>query len=240
MSDYETEDQQVEALQKWWKENRNSLFVGLIVGVSTLFGWRYYNDQQQVHAVQASNMYMQLMQSASVNIVDDKVIDINNKLINDYSDTPYAGLSSLALAKVEYEKGNAEAAVAQLELAVSHSSDENVKHVANLRLISIFIEQEKYDEAAASLSLQHDVAFDARYEELKGDLYKAKGEIELARSSYDKAIELYGTAVSKILILKRQNLGSSSVVGRVDISHLDGGRMVLGFAGQSETLVQSN
>jgi predicted negative regulator of RcsB-dependent stress response len=101
MIDYETEEQQVAALKNWWKENATSLIIGVFVGVSGLLGWRYYIDQNQNHLVQASNLYMQVAQSVMMNVVDDKVNDINNTLINEYSNTPYAALSSLALAKAE-------------------------------------------------------------------------------------------------------------------------------------------
>ena len=209
MNEYETEEQQVEALKRWWKENGTSLIVGLFVGISGLFGWRYYVDQNNFHAVQASNLYMQVMQSAALNSVDDKTIDINNQLINEFSDTPYAALSSLALAKSEYEKGNIDAATAQLEIAVKHASNDVIKQIANLRLAKVYIEQSKYDEAMALLNLSHAAAYDAQYEELKGDLYLAKGDVALARAAYDKAIDLQGAAASRWLKLKRQNLGAS-------------------------------
>lgn len=209
MNEYETEEQQVEAFKKWWKENSTSLVVGLFLGVSGLFGWRYYVDQNNFHAVQASDLYMQVMQSAALNTVDDKIIDINNKLINEFSDTPYAALSSLALAKAEYEKDNIDGAIAQLELAVKHASDDVIKQIASLRLVKTYIEQSKYDEALVLLNLPHAAAYDSQYEELKGDLYMAKGDVALARTAYDKAIALQGAATSKWLKLKRQNLGAS-------------------------------
>ena len=208
MNEYETEEQQVEALKKWWKENGTSLIVGLFVGVSALFGWRYYVEQNNVHLVQASDLYMQVMQSTMLQNVDDKTIDVNNQLINEYSDTPYAALSSLALAKVEYEKDNIEAAVAQLELAVKHASDDLIKQISSMRLVRLYIEQEKYSEAEAMLNEPHDAAYDAQFEELKGDLYSAKGDVAQARLAYDKAIDLQGLAASKWLKLKRQNLGA--------------------------------
>jgi len=208
MNDYETEEQQLEALKKWWKENSTSLVVGVLVGVSALFGWRYYSEQQNVHAVQASDMYMQVMQNVSLNTVDDKTIDISNQLINDYSDTPYAALAALVLAKSEYQKDNAEGAAAQLELAIKHATQDTIKQIANLRLASLYIEQKKYDAAAVLLNLSHIAVYDAQYEETKGDLYVASGDAEKARVAYDKAIELLGADASKWLRLKRQSLGS--------------------------------
>lgn len=210
MNEYETEEQQVAALKKWWKENGTSLIVGLFVGISGLFGWRYYSEQANVHALQASDLYMQVMQSAALQTIDDKTIDINNQLINEYADTPYAALSSLALAKAEYEKDNVDEAVAQLELAVKHASDDMTKQIASLRLASIYIEQEKYTESLSILKLPHDAAYDAQYEELKGDLFVAQGDIAQAKMAYDNAINLQGIAASKWLMLKRQNLGSGA------------------------------
>jgi len=210
INEYETEEQQVEALKKWWKENGTSLIVGLLVGVSALFGWRYYVQQNSVHAVHASDIYMQVMQSAVTQNVDDRIIDFQNQLINEYADTPYAALSALALAKIEYEKDNTEGAVAQLELAIKHANDDVVKQIASLRLASVYIEQGKYDEALALLNTKHDAAYDARYEELKGDLFSARGDVAEARAAYDKAINLQGFAASKWLKLKRQSLGEAA------------------------------
>ncbi len=209
MNEYETEEQQIEALKKWWKENGTSLIVGLFVGVSALFGWRYYVEQNNAHYVIASDLYMQVLQGANSGSIDEKTIDIHNQLVNVYSDTPYASLASLALAKTEYEKDNSDGAVAQLELAVKHASDEVIKQVANLRLVRVYIEQQKYDEAMAILNMKHAAAYDAQYEELKGDLYNAQGDIAQARLAYDKAIELQGITASKWLRLKRQNLGQA-------------------------------
>lgn len=219
MNEYETEEQQVEAVKKWLKENGSSLVVGVLVGVSALFGWRYYIDQAHTHALQASNIYMQLMQNAILDKVDETTIEINNQLINEYSDTPYAALSSLALAKVEYEKGNHEAAVTQLQLAIDNATDEMIKHTANLRLASIYIEQQSYDMAGELLQLPHDQAYAARYEELRGDMFLAKGDKDQARTAYDKAIELYGADVRRVLMLKRQSLGAGDVTESATLDH---------------------
>ncbi|NOQ87347.1 MAG: tetratricopeptide repeat protein [Gammaproteobacteria bacterium] len=221
LNEYETEEQQVEALKKWWKENGTSLIVGLFVGVSALFGWRYYTEQNNAHAVYASDLYMQVMQSAAIQTVDDKTIDIHNQLINEFSDTPYAALASLALAKTEYEKDNVDGAVAQLELAIKHANDDITKQIASLRLVSIYLEQKKYDEAMSYLNMKHDAAYDAQYEELKGDVYSAKGDNAQARMAYDNAINLQGVAASKWLMLKRQNLGQQNQDSAENISAVD-------------------
>jgi len=206
MNEYETEEQQIEALKGWWKENGTSLIVGLFVGVSALFSWRYYGEQNNANAVYASDLYMQVMQKVQTNSVDDKAIDQQNQLINEFAKTPYAALSALALAKVEYEKDNIDATVAQLELAIKHANDDITKQIASLRLASVLLEQKKYDQALTILSMKHDAAFDAQFEELRGDVYSAMGNTVQARMAYDNAIQAQGLAASQWLKLKRQNL----------------------------------
>ena len=97
-----------------------------------------------------------------------------------------------------------------MELAIKHANDEVIEQLASLRLARVLIEQKKYDEAMALLSKTHDTAFDAQYEELKGDVYIARGDVTQARMAYDNAINLQGVAASKWLKLKRQNLGNST------------------------------
>ena len=214
MNEYETEEQQVAALKKWWKESGTSIIVGLAIGITALFGWRYYAEQSNAQAVQASDLYIQILQSVAMSVntnkpVDEKAIDLSNQLINNYADSPYVALSSLMLAKAEYENENIDVAATQLQLAVKHSTDDVIKQIASLRLSRLYIEQKKYDDAAAILNTSHDNVFDAQYEELKGDLYLAKGDSAQARMAYDKALELQGDTASQILKLKRQNLGAS-------------------------------
>jgi len=207
MNDYETEEQQIEALKKWWKENGTSLIVGLFIGVSALFGWRYYDEQQNVHALEASDLYMEVVRNAADDS-QEKLVDLSNRLVNDYADTPYAALVSLLLAKVEYEKNNVDATISQLEIALKTANDDTLKQLANLRLASVLIEQGKLTEASEHLNMEHASVYDAQYAELKGDLYVADGEIEKARTAYDEAINLLGRTANKWLKLKRQNLGS--------------------------------
>ena len=54
MEHYETEEQQVEAIKRFWKENGTAIIVGAVLGLGGLWGWRYYNDEQIAAKEQAS------------------------------------------------------------------------------------------------------------------------------------------------------------------------------------------
>lgn len=209
MAEFESEDQQVEAIKKWWKENGASLLLGLGIGVAALLGWREYLAYQTEHSAEASDLYQSVQAQVASNILDDAHIQKADVIRNEYSDTPYAALVSLAQAKHDFEKGNIESAMMHLRWASQNSAETDVQHVATLRLARLLIAEQQYDEAEALLLADHPAGFTAGYEELKGDLYAAKGEIGQARAAYDKAINASGGSPSRWLRLKRQDLGSA-------------------------------
>jgi predicted negative regulator of RcsB-dependent stress response len=211
MEEFESEDQQIEAIKKWWKENGASLLLGLGIGVGALLGWREYLAYQTDHSAEASDLYQAVQTQVARNRLDDAHIIKADMIRNEYSDTPYAALVSLAQARFEYEHGNIDSALTHLRWAGDNSTESDVQHVANLRLARILIAQKKYDEAETILLAAYPSAFTAGYEELKGDLYTAKGEIGQARVAYDKAINATDGNASRWLKLKRQDLGSSDL-----------------------------
>ena len=210
MQDFETEEQQLDALKQWWKENSSSLFIGLAIGGFTLGGWNFYNQSQFDHGIEASDMYVSVVAQAEVNAESAFDTLIVDKLAAGYSDTPYAALSALVVAKHAVANGDIDQAVSRLQWAMDNAVEQEVASVAQLRLARLMLSQKKYDEVNALLSSKHSEAFNALYEELKGDLFVAKGEIEQARIAYDKAIAGSGNG-NRWLRLKRQDLGDSEL-----------------------------
>ena len=210
MDEFESEDQQIEAIKKWWKDNGASLILGLGIGVAGLLGWREYLAYKTDHSAEASDLYQAVQAQVVNNRLDDAHIAKADQIRAEYSDTPYAALVSMAQARYEYEKGDAESALMHLRWASDNSSEADVQHVARLRLARILIAQQQYGEAETILLADHPAGFTAGYEELKGDLYVATGEVAQARVAYDKAINASDGNASRWLILKRQDLGNAS------------------------------
>ena len=46
MSTLETEEQQVEAIKKWWQENGKSLIAGIVIGLGGIVGWQGWQTYQ--------------------------------------------------------------------------------------------------------------------------------------------------------------------------------------------------
>ncbi len=207
--DYETEEQQVEAIKKWWKENGSMVMAGVLLGIVVIFGWRYYDNYQKNHAEYASNVYNSVMQIVATGQgADDLQIKVN-ELLAEYSDTPYASLSALVLAKQQIKSGDFTKAQQQLEWVINNADQEELRHIARLRLTRLLFAGKQYDAALKLLNVDYPKSFAVMYEELKGDLYVAQGELNMARVAYDKAILNSGLQAGKWLKLKRDDLGSS-------------------------------
>jgi predicted negative regulator of RcsB-dependent stress response len=134
-----------------------------------------------------------------------------DQLRKDYADTPYAELASLAQAKNEYDNGNDEQALSHLDWVIKNAAAPELEHTARLRMARILLAQKKYDEAGAILEKNYPAAYTAAYEELRGDLYIARGDADQARAAYDKAISASASGGNRWLQLKRQDLGESEM-----------------------------
>ena len=51
---FATEEQQVEAIKRFWKENGVAIIIGAALGLSALWGWRYYSESQIIAKEAAS------------------------------------------------------------------------------------------------------------------------------------------------------------------------------------------
>lgn len=185
MSDH-TEEQQVEELKKWWADNGRSIIAGVVIGIAIIGGWKGWNSYQESHAMEASAVYQQVMRDLSAGRVE-AVYSGEQQLLSQYSDTPYAALGAMALAKAQIDAGQLAEAEAAMHTAVERAFDEDLRQLASLRLARILIAQEKHSAAAELLAGDFAKAFAGLADEIRGDLYLAQGDAAKAREAYGRA-----------------------------------------------------
>ena len=199
---YDTEEQQVEAIKDWWKENGKSVILGAVIGLGGLFGWRYYQDSVTTAQETASESYTKAVQQLAENNTEGEAalqafIDANNE-------SQYAVLAALQLAKVQVEAGEFDEALAQLESAKSATEDQALSSVITFRLARLKLEQSDFDAALAELSSITDDSWSGRVAELKGDILLRKGDSEGAYTAYVEAQQ--AEDVSQTLQMKLDDL----------------------------------
>ena len=188
MDVHETEEQQVEALKKWWKENASSIITGILLGLAVLFGARTWFSYQETQAGNASNIYS-VMMGALGNGEEAVVTERAGILIADYPGTPYATLAALALAKVKLGQGELEAAHAQLQWALENAGSDVIRQTVRLRLARVMMDEDNLDGAESLLAeITPDAAFEPLYAELRGDIQLSRGNADNARAEYEQAL----------------------------------------------------
>lgn len=186
MTEQLTDDEQVEALKKWWKENGTAIIVGIVIGLSAIVGFWKWNEYTEGRAKAASLLYDQFVMAISNNKPDGS--SSYDSLKKDYDGTSYAALAALRMAAVDYAKGETGKTIAHLKWATEHPGHDSIQHIARLRLSRLLVAEDKLDEAEALLKDISEPAFDAQYQAVRGDIYRKQGNAEKARTAYQLAL----------------------------------------------------
>lgn len=209
MADYDYEEQQqLETLRQWWKENGNSVIWGMVVGFAVLFGWRSWQDYQFQQSQVASTLYntvLTLSREKNSTQFDDNA----QKILTDYTNTGYAALTSLLKASRQVDNGQLQPAQASLQWVIDNATLPELKTIAQLRMAKLLINNHDFDGANNYLSSVTHTAFQSAVEELRGDGFVAQHRPADAVAAYEKALkdESLAQPHRQWLQLKRDSLG---------------------------------
>jgi predicted negative regulator of RcsB-dependent stress response len=184
---YRTDEEQADALKKWWLENGKSIFAGIAIGLTAIFGWRAWQDYTITQAEAASSEYQQMVVAVRQG-KNDVASEHANTIIEDYNSTSYAHFAALQLAKIAVDNKEYANAEAHLRRVIDNTSQDQIRHIARLRLARSLIAQKKLVEADAMLNIDGKGNFMASYEELRGDIFVLQGMTEAARNAYKEAL----------------------------------------------------
>lgn len=205
----ETDDEQVEKLKQWWKENGRSVIAGIVIGLGGLFGYRYWLDLREATAEAASTEFVQMMEALKSGD-SGGATERADILISEYSDTEYAMLAKFALARILVESGDYDLAQAQLEQIIGTVGDAPLGFLARKRLASVQLQAAQPEQALVTLAVVFPPAFSAGVDELKGDIYARQGKIEEAANAYREALSATpGPANGEFVQQKLDDLGAT-------------------------------
>lgn len=209
--DYATDEERVEELKRWWKENGTAVIFGIVLGLAILGGWRWWQTHQVNQALQASTLYSKL-NLAIQQKKTEQADAVSKQIYTDYENHQYAVYAALAMAKMNMDNNNPKAAASHLQWGLEHADSEEVQHIVNLRLARVLISQGQMDEAMKLLDRSDQGKFKSTYETLRGDLLFQKGQREQALKAYQAAIESLppGVSVDPLLQYKIDDLSSTT------------------------------
>lgn len=203
MEVYNTEEQQVEAIKRFWKEYGISIVGGAVLGLGGLFGWKAYQQHVVGQQEAASAAFQQVADNAMVG--DSELATVVEGFNADHGDSGYGPLADLLLARSAALGGDYVKAESLLQGAVA-DLDEATKPLAQMRLVRVQIAQDKMTDALATLDTITNEAFIAQREELKGDILLKQGDVAGAKAAYEAAVEAGGAMTSPLLQVKLDEL----------------------------------
>jgi len=182
------EQEQLEALKAWWKDNRNQLLGTLLIVVVAMGGWRgwqYYQHKQSNQAAVLYAEFVRQLQGYDAGRINDAAAAVMDR----YAATAYASRAALLAAQVNEQRKDVAHAKTQLQWVVDHAGEAELRDVARLRLASLLLDETRYADAMQLLDAGHPASFDGLYADLRGDVLSAQGKADEARSAYKLAYE---------------------------------------------------
>ena len=213
MSEMRTEEEQVEALKGWWKENGKSLLFMIAIALSAVFVWKTWQQTQLTDAESASITYQNLLDAVSATLGTGEVgqiatsLHLAKELKTDFEKSEYARFAALLMARVQVDQGKFSEALSELDWVLAHTPSDEMRNVTLLRKARIYQTMGDYQQGLELLKDLSATEFSSSVFELKGDLLLASGKNMDARVAYQQALKASGNAgANPLLNMKLEDL----------------------------------
>ena len=212
MTEYRTDEEQIEVLKRWWQEYGRSIITGVVLAVFVIGGWQMWQGQKIKTNMQSSYLYDQFINS----IDEGQEVHaglLGEKLKNEYESSSYAQLASLMLAKKAVELDNYQNAQEQLQWVLDHDPHPDTKLLTQLRLARVLFSTGENDHALDLLKKTggKESSYLAAFDELRGDILLTMGEKDAAGKAYQNARlvtqQQEGLTENRMLDMKLKDLG---------------------------------
>ncbi|MDB6060722.1 MAG: hypothetical protein JWM78_825 [Verrucomicrobiaceae bacterium] len=206
MQVYTTEDEQVEAIKRWFLDYGRYVLTGILVAAVAAFGV-YSWKQRQAHQTAAASLeyqsLLQALQQVDANTTTSKEAlttarHFADTLKNDFAATTYAQFAALFKAKLAVQENDLAQAESELKWVLDKKPSTEIKVTTQLRLARVLNAKGDTAGALALLDEKEAGSYASAFVQLKGDIALAKGDVSSARTEYEKAQELERKMTSPI------------------------------------------
>lgn len=180
------EQEQLDALKAFWNQYGNLITWLLVLLLGAFAAWNGWNWWQRDQGIKASAMYDALEQAAQAADVD-KTARVFGDLKERFPRTAFAQQGALTAARVQFDKGQLDAAKASLAWAAESGAEDELRTIARLRLAGILVDAKQYDEALKQLDGAKTAGFEGLVADRRGDVLAAAGRKDEAKVAYQAA-----------------------------------------------------
>lgn len=197
------EEENIEAIKKWWHENWKQLALLVVIVFPSYVGWQLWQNSQATEAETASDLYEEVLLLAisepGVPVTEQeslRILDLFELLKADYPSSVYALYGALFAAQQSVNANDLGTAEESLQWMLDNrqdglfsQTDEGLILTANLRLGRVILAKGESERALNLVNTIDPKTFEAGFAELRGDIYATMGRIVDARDAYIAAQE---------------------------------------------------
>ena len=187
---FDNDEQQSEHFKNFYNLHKFKIFSAIAVFLVAFFAYQYLESVNQSNDEEASQLFQDVIVSKIGNI--DEIKSKVGALQNDFSNSPYAARASIYYSKLLVETGDYTAAAKELIWASGENIEPSIQSMANYLLGNLYLVEKKLDEALEVANKIITDGYIGLANDLKGDIYLAKGDKENAIKSYELALKYFG------------------------------------------------
>ena len=189
------EQEQLAQLKAWWQRFGGQVLTGITIVMLVIAGYNGWNYYQRAQSGAAAKVFEGLQRLAEGRDVK-KVSEASKALADQYPRSVFSAMGNLIAARISFDGKDLASARAQLQWVLDNGKDDELKHLARIRLAGILLDQKELEPARKLLETPHPPHFDAAYADRRGDIFHAMGKIAEARGAWETALAKAGTANS--------------------------------------------
>jgi predicted negative regulator of RcsB-dependent stress response len=186
VSEYLSEEEQLEQLRSFWKTWGLWLVAGVVVAIGGYGGWNWYEDYSRQQAEAAGALYQSWLDAGEDK---DKLAAALKKIEAESPGSSYHGFVLLKQAADAVQAGKLEEAEPLLRQIVDKSAEPLLRSLASVRLAAVLQGLDKGDEALKLLDRVTGAGFKTAALEMKGDIHMARDEQAEAYKAYKAAFD---------------------------------------------------
>jgi predicted negative regulator of RcsB-dependent stress response len=186
---HSTDEEKVEAIKKWLKDNGMWIVVGAAVGFGGVYGYRYMEAEKENHFKTASYTYSQLLKVKGDAAKKSEYETLAKELTTQFQDTIYNAYARFHIAQNAIENGALETAISEYDAIIKAYPKHAMSHIATIRKARVMTQHGQAEQAAALIEKNEKGEFTAQYAYTLGDIYMHLGQKDKARIAYTDAMD---------------------------------------------------
>jgi predicted negative regulator of RcsB-dependent stress response len=183
------EQEQLDQIKSFWNQYGNLITWTVTLALAGFAGWNVWQWWQREQGAKAAALYDELDRLAASGDAE-KTARAFGDLKERFPRTLQTQQGALLAAKVQAEKGQADAALGTLGWLADNAAEDELRSVARLRAAGLLFDQKKFDEAMKQLDAAQQAKpreFDALIADRRGDIFAAQGKRAEAVAAYQVA-----------------------------------------------------